>query len=299
VIILLAAGWLVAGALHGTTAPTPAIFTGQVTVTAAGTAPLAEEMERACRQLPERATLFAALAFPAAQRIRSGCGRRPAGSSVSVTVDGSGRIHLGSGHNEGLNFECAAGTPADAWGVLLVLLCREDGVCRVGDVQVLAPDRQYDLGSGRLLWLGAADEDQALACLNSLSAGLCSGRAREALVFPLYALRGTGTVSALIDLARRDPETDIRKQAIFWLGQRASSAAVKALGDVIASPEALEVKKHAVFALSQLDGDRGTPLLLEIARKNPHPALRKTAIFWLGESGDPRALEFFEEVLLK
>ena len=68
---------------------------------------------------------------------------------------------------------------------------------------------------------------------------------------------------------------------------------------MIASPEALEIKKAAVFALSQLPEEKGTPMLLKIARQNPHARLRKEAIFWLGESGDPRALQFFEEILLK
>jgi HEAT repeat protein len=68
---------------------------------------------------------------------------------------------------------------------------------------------------------------------------------------------------------------------------------------VIASPEALEIKKAAVFALSQLPEEKGTPILLDIARRNPHPRVRKEAIFWLGQSGDPRALDFFSEILLK
>ncbi len=68
---------------------------------------------------------------------------------------------------------------------------------------------------------------------------------------------------------------------------------------MIASPESLEIKKQAVFALSQLPEETGTPLLLKIARRNPQPQVRKEAIFWLGQSGDPRALDLFDEILLK
>jgi HEAT repeat protein len=50
--------------------------------------------------------------------------------------------------------------------------------------------------------------------------------------------------------------------------------------------------------LSQLPPDRGVPLLIEVARANQNPAVRKKAIFWLGQSEDPRALEFFEQILL-
>jgi HEAT repeat protein len=57
------------------------------------------------------------------------------------------------------------------------------------------------------------------------------------------------------------------------------------------------VKKQAVFALSQLPKDEGIPLLIQVARKNNNPVVRKQAMFWLGQSNDPRALQFFEEVL--
>ena len=40
-------------------------------------------------------------------------------------------------------------------------------------------------------------------------------------------------------------------------------------------------------------------VLLGIARQHPQPRVRKEAIFWLGQSGDPKALDLFEEILLK
>jgi hypothetical protein len=39
------------------------------------------------------------------------------------------------------------------------------------------------------------------------------------------------------------------------------------------------------------------PLLIDTARRNRNPVVRKQAMFWLGQSNDPRALSFFEEVL--
>jgi len=54
-----------------------------------------------------------------------------------------------------------------------------------------------------------------------------------------------------------------------------------------------------VFALSQLPKDEGVPKLIELARTNKNAEVRKQAFFWLGQSKDPRAVAFFEEVLLK
>lgn len=41
----------------------------------------------------------------------------------------------------------------------------------------------------------------------------------------------------------------------------------------------------------------GVSLLIQQARTNKNPAVRKQAMFWPGQSKDPRALKFFEEVL--
>ena len=40
-------------------------------------------------------------------------------------------------------------------------------------------------------------------------------------------------------------------------------------------------------------------LLIKIARTHPNQMVRKQAIRSLGESGDPRAIDFFREVLTK
>ena len=91
---------------------------------------------------------------------------------------------------------------------------------------------------------------------------------------------------------------ETRRQAIFWLGQAAGAAALRGL-DSIASDKGgeLEIRKQAVFALSQRPADESVPVLIRIARTSPHRAVRKSALFWLGQSGDPRALTLFEELL--
>ena len=93
---------------------------------------------------------------------------------------------------------------------------------------------------------------------------------------------------------------ELRKNAVFWLGQKASAESAKALTDIVNSAaEEDPIKDQAVFAISQLPKDKSVPLLIDIARKNKSASVRKKAIFWLGQSGDPAALAFFEEILLK
>jgi hypothetical protein len=285
--------------------PTAKMFSGPVTDAAAAGLSIGERAAAACRQWTTEKTgaaFFTAWAFPACERLDS-CDRRRGGSGNGALAlqNRNGRIVVNGDHGLSMdNNEVPGGKKAaPAWGVVVFLNQVEDGRCRIMDMQLLAPDRSYDLGSERLVWLGTADEGQALESFRGLL-GRESGRElRKDLVFALYLLNGQAAVEELIGMARSDPDNDVRKDAVFWLGQKASAAAVKALGDVIDSPEALEVKKQAVFALSQLPEDIGTPKLLDIARRNPHPRLRKEAIFWLGQSDDPRALDLFTEILTK
>jgi HEAT repeat protein len=56
---------------------------------------------------------------------------------------------------------------------------------------------------------------------------------------------------------------------------------------------------QAVRAISERRADESVPILIKIARTHPNQAVRKQAIRALGESGDPRAIDFFKEVLSK
>ena len=51
------------------------------------------------------------------------------------------------------------------------------------------------------------------------------------------------------------------------------------------------------FCKTQTPKDEGIPLLIEVARTSRNPEVRRKAVFWLGQSRDPRALAFIEDVL--
>ena len=83
------------------------------------------------------------------------------------------------------------------------------------------------------------------------------------------------------------------------MAQKAGDRAVATITEAILNDPDAAVKKRAVFALSQLPKDEGVPKLIEIAKNQRNPEVRKQAFFWLGQSKDPRALAFFEQVLNK
>ena len=62
----------------------------------------------------------------------------------------------------------------------------------------------------------------------------------------------------------------------------------------------LRINGRCLFEpLTQMPRNEGVPLLIEVARTNRNPEVRKQAIFWLGQSKDPRALDFIEKILTK
>jgi hypothetical protein len=106
-------------------------------------------------------------------------------------------------------------------------------------------------------------------------------------------------VPALIDLARHDPDSEVRRHAIFWLGQKAGAKVAGELRRAIDEDPDEDVKQHAVFAISQLPPERSVPLLIELVKTHKNRAVREKAMFWLAQTDDPRALELIEGILLK
>jgi HEAT repeat protein len=98
-------------------------------------------------------------------------------------------------------------------------------------------------------------------------------------------------------MAHDDESTQVRGQALFWLAQKADKKASEAITGAIQNDPDTEVKKKAVFALSQMPKEEGVPKLIDVARTNKNFEVRKQAMFWLGQSNDPRALAFFENIL--
>lgn len=104
-------------------------------------------------------------------------------------------------------------------------------------------------------------------------------------------------VPRLITLARSAERTDVRRGALFWLGQRAGEKAAGELRRAVDEDPAVDVREHAVFAISQLPRERSVPMLLELVKTHKSPAIRKKAMFWLAQSEDPRALDLIEAIL--
>ncbi len=161
----------------------------------------------------------------------------------------------------------------------------------------VAPGQEIGVRKQAAFWMGNTRGRRGYEVLKRMVADDASDEFREHAVFALSQSEEPEATDVIVGLARGDRSPEVRGQALFWLSQKAGRAAAGAITRAIDEDPETDVKKKAVFALSQLPKDEGVPLLIDVAKKNRNPAVRKQAMFWLGQSQDPRALAFFEEVL--
>jgi HEAT repeat protein len=149
-------------------------------------------------------------------------------------------------------------------------------------------------------WLGVQRGHDGFVALKSLeNKSKDDARFREKLTFDFSQNSDPGAEDELLHMAKFDSESKVRGQALFWIAQKAGKHATAALNDAIQNDPETDVKKKAVFALSQLPKDESVPQLIHVADTNSNLTVRKEAFFWLGQSQDPRALAYLEQVLKK
>ena len=116
----------------------------------------------------------------------------------------------------------------------------------------------------------------------------------------LSEIKSTRVEDKLFEVARSNDSIELRRHAIRLLGERAGKRSFDFLSATAQSTDAnAEVQVQAVRAIAERRSEESVPLLIKIAKTHPNYTVRKQAIRSLGESGDPRAIEYFREVLTK
>jgi HEAT repeat protein len=149
--------------------------------------------------------------------------------------------------------------------------------------------------------LGVSSDPASLGVLTNLYGTMANREIKRNLIHSISINSNQdAAIDFLIKLAKSETDGESRNQALFWLGHKAGEKSLGVLKDVVEKEDAdTEVQKHAVFVISRRPVEEAVPLLIKIARTHQKPEVRKQAMFWLGRTGDARALAFFEEILRK
>ncbi len=159
-----------------------------------------------------------------------------------------------------------------------------------------APTQPFARRKKAIFWLANSRGRQGYTLVSRVLREDANDKLREHAIFALTLSREPHAIADIIRAAKEDRHPRVRGQALFWLAQKAAKQAIGPINEALDRDPETEVKKKAVFALTQLP-DGGVPTLIQVARTNANPAVRKQAVFWLGQSRDPRALRYLEEIL--
>ncbi|MGE0462555.1 MAG: HEAT repeat domain-containing protein [Vicinamibacterales bacterium] len=180
----------------------------------------------------------------------------------------------------------------------LYVLYRVDGRA-VARIRMFSEGCAIDAGGLPVSWVTGVAAPQSVALLSRFTTAQTPRRVADGALAALSMHADPSATTTLLGVAKSGGSSHVRGQALFWVAQRAGERAAPAIAEAIERDPDTAVKKKAVFALSQLPRGEGVPRLIEVAEHHSNAAVRRQAMFWLGQSKDPRALAFFERILLK
>ena len=162
---------------------------------------------------------------------------------------------------------------------------------------MLAPSQPESLREKVLFWLANARGASGFAAVRKVLQSDPSDQVREKATFDITVSKEAGVMPALVESAQKDRSPRVRSQALFWLGQKGGMPQSAVILQAARQDPDAHVRRQAVFALHQIPQGDGIPLLIQLARTSTDNEVKKQAVFWLGQSHDPRATRFFEDVL--
>jgi hypothetical protein len=164
-------------------------------------------------------------------------------------------------------------------------------------ISLAAPANDLDLREKAAFWLANQHSHEGFAALQHFAREDSDAAFREKITFDLNITKDPGAIGELIRMAHEDSSAQVRKQAQFWMAVKGGNAVAGDLRNIAENDPDTQLRKSAVFALSRLPGDEAATQLIQIANTSKDPAVRKQAVFWLGQSNDPRALDYLTKLL--
>jgi hypothetical protein len=100
----------------------------------------------------------------------------------------------------------------------------------------IARDTSETIGTRKQALFWAGQGGVSLGELTRLYDNIRNVEMREHLIFVYSQRDEPEALDKLIDIAKRDPNQDLRKRALFWVGKSEDSRAVQALQDILEQP---------------------------------------------------------------
>ena len=138
-----------------------------------------------------------------------------------------------------------------------------------------------------------ANPERAFAYVTTLlkSGSTANKNLKEAALEMLRRYPSKNALALLVDMARNEPDRELRVTAIHTLGRTNDAAAFGLLRELATSARDDETSKAAIFAISRYDSAEAGALLSQLARGAQSREVRKEAIFWLSRGGSDATVD--------
>lgn len=154
-------------------------------------------------------------------------------------------------------------------------------------IRAVGANCPVEAGNSRLAAIGGVDAASAATWIAAQLPGMHE-RERDTALAAL-ALHGVpAATTALARLAAPGSAVEMRRQALFWLGEARGVEGLPVLRQALAQETDVALLGHTVFALSLGGTPAARSLLRETARADRRTAVRGEALFWLAQDKDPQ-----------
>lgn len=185
---------------------------------------------------------------------------------------------------------------ASTRGDAIALRTRIEGqLARLGDAQAIAnlsdrarnatsdgcPNPKEDERIDALNALAQMDAEQAMPLLKRVLTRreACTQHLRRTAVWLIASKKQPEAAAILLDVAKTDPDKEVREQAVFWISNVPTDEAIGMLVDLAKKGDDLDLQKRAVYSLSRSKSPRAASTLREIALDaNADESLRADAL---------------------
>jgi hypothetical protein len=166
---------------------------------------------------------------------------------------------------------------------------------KVHDLRPLSPACEVRSRSA-VVNLGHVEVAQSLAWLQQDHLSSKVDDDQRLLTIATHAGPEAGDI--LWQAARKNPDLETRKSAVFWMAQLRIEESSGRLQELINSEPNAGLRDHAVFAYAQSDApDRTEVLIGIIENRELELSDRRNALFWLAESGSTEGIDYIQNLL--
>ncbi len=169
--------------------------------------------------------------------------------------------------------------------------------------KVALEDKNEKVRRQAIFWIGQTGGADSMKLLLDLLARSKDNELKSKIILSLSQIGGEQVSRKLSEIAENQNESmDIRKKALFWLGQVKTKDPRKLLElmtRLYSSVKERELKERIVFSIAQAGAAGSSGVLIALYRRERDFDLKKRLILGLQQIGDSRAMEFFQEILEK